>query len=121
MTDGLSARAVELYKSTLSVAEIAKALKIGKNRLYDLLAQQGVTKRRQIKRGKAEVIGNLRRHERRDCVHYYPDGGCLDQAAKADKPAVPCKGCHFWEWGDNSEYHGDSELWREVYLMRRGG
>jgi hypothetical protein len=121
MTNDLSSRAVELYKSTLSVAEIAKVLKIGKNRLYDLLTQQGVPKRRQIKRNRTESPGTPRKHERRDCRHYYPDGGCLDQAAKADRPAVPCKGCHFWEWGDNSEYHGDSDLWREVYLMKRGG
>jgi hypothetical protein len=121
MTEDLSSRAVELYKTTLSVAEIAKELGIGKNRLYDLLAQQEVTKRRQMKRSRTEAMGNPRRHERRDCLHYYQDGGCLDQAAKADKPALPCKGCQFWEYGDNSEHHGDSDLWREVYLMKRGG
>jgi hypothetical protein len=62
-----------------------------------------------------------RRHERRDCLHYYPDGGCLDQAAKKDAKFIPCQACHFWEYGDNSAHNGDSELWREVYLMRRGG
>jgi hypothetical protein len=121
MTNDLSSRAVELYQTTLSVAEIAKELGIGKNRLYDLLAQQVVPKRRQIKRNRTEGAGNPRKHERRNCLHYYPDGGCLHQAAQADKPAVPCKGCHFWEWADNSAHNGDSELWREVYLMRRGG
>ena len=62
-----------------------------------------------------------RRHERRDCAHYYPDGGCLDQAAQKDAKFIPCQTCHFFTFGDNSAHNGDSLQWREVYLMRRGG
>lgn len=34
--------------------------------------------------------------ERRDCLHYYGDGGCLDQAARAELSVVPCRGCRIF-------------------------
>lgn len=46
----------------------------------------------------AKENGNYRwRTERRDCVHYYQEGGCLDLAAKEDLRAVPCRGCKLLE------------------------
>jgi len=126
--------AIELYLAGMNVREIERTAQIGRRRLYRLIKAKGVPKRgrggwrpgagrRPESEGPEELSARRheRRHERRDCAHYYGDGGCLDQAAKADKPAVPCQACHFWEWADNLAHNGDSVLWREVYLMQRGG
>ena len=120
MTKDREARAAELYRGNMPVAEIIKTLGMGRNKFYELIAAIGIPKRKGRKPQQAP-LADPRRHERRDCLHYYPDGGCLDQAAQKDAKFIPCQTCHFWEWADNSAHNGDSELWREVYLMKRGG
>ena len=43
------------------------------------------------------AINPARRRERRDCMRYYGDNGCLAKAADEDWAVVPCRGCKKFE------------------------
>jgi hypothetical protein len=92
-------------------------LKVGKDIFYETLRAANITLRKSgWKNGCEKTQTPSRRDERRDCLHYYQDGGCLDQAAYADKPAVPCGGCTLFEPGGDPA--GYLRLWSEFYLCR---
>jgi hypothetical protein len=96
--------AVRLFtEEGLSMAQVCYRLKITKLAFYMMAFDVGIS-RSSIRKHQQNLP--IRGGERRDCKHYYGDGGCLHKAAYKNKLTVPCHRCEQYEWADNSFYHG---------------